>query len=270
MTAADITLIITTYNRCDSLLLVLQALAQQSVQGFKVVVADDGSTADTRQQLEQLQQLPYAIDYVWQSDLGFRAAKIRNLALHHSHSDYIIFLDGDSVPRINFIANHLNLAERGYFVAGQRILCSQKATATIIEQTQPLWAFSWWQWLWAYCRRDINHISGLLTLADNHWRKKNQRWQGAMTSNLAVWRDDLLAINGFEQQYRGWGHEDADLVVRLLRHACQRKSGRCATAILHLWHKENDRSQIEANQQRLQQLLNSDKQNATQGYQVDK
>ena len=80
-------------------------------------------------------------------------------------------------------------------------------------------------------------------------------WEGAQTCNLAVARHDLDRIDGFDCDYTGWGLEDSDLVVRLLRAGVRRKDGRFATGVLHLWHPPNDRSQLPVNQVRLDEVI---------------
>ena len=72
-----------------------------------------------------------------------------------------------------------------------------------------------------------------------------------MTCNLAIWKKDFIAVNGFDEQFQGWGYEDSDLVIRLIHNRIKRKEGRFAVPVLHLWHKENDRSQHDENYQRL-------------------
>lgn len=262
----QISVIVTTYNRLDSLLWVLQGLAAQDYQAFQVIIADDGSRAATKNAVLQT-AWPFALFYAWQADLGFRAAQARNLALTYATGDYVVFLDGDTVPQTDFIRRHYQLAECGYFVAGQRILCSQTFSQAVLAKQIPLWRLSVFQGLRYYLAGNINRFLPLIHVGDGFWRRFNQDWRGAMSCNLGLWREDLLAINGFEQQYQGWGHEDADLVVRLLRHGIKRKQGRFATAVLHLWHPENDRSQEADNQQRLQQLLKNKRIHAHTGYQ---
>lgn len=254
-----ISLIITTYNRPDALKRVLLALNQQTYQQFEVIIADDGSSAETAQLIESLKiQVTYAIQHSWQSDEGFRAAMARNRAAARANGDYLIFLDGDCVPFPDFVARHVQLAEQHYFVAGNRILLNPEFTQTVLNQALNIetWHFS--QWLRTYWQGKINRILPLLRLPF-HWGRKQHphRWQGAKTCNLAVWRKDFLQINGFDETYQGWGHEDADLVVRLQRAHILRKEGRFAVPVLHLWHPEQNRNQEADNQRRLQHILNS-------------
>jgi len=91
------------------------------------------------------------------------------------------------------------------------------------------------------------------------------RWQGVKTCNLAAWRKDLLMINGLDEAYSGWGLEDSDLAVRLLRAGIKHKSARFAAPVLHLWHGENDRSRFAENQRRLDEVLHSERTRAVLG-----
>jgi len=262
----NISVIVTTYNRPDALALVLKALAAQTKPPFEVIIADDGSTNSTAELIKELcPQLPYSLQHIWQEDKGFRAAMARNRAVIAATGDYLIFLDGDSIPRTDFIAKHAQLAEKGCFVAGNRILLSKKFTAQL---KSPIWTWTTRQWLIPYLRRDINRFLPLIRLPERKKNKK-QKWQGAKTCNLAIWRDDFIKINGFDESFQGWGHEDAELVVRLLRNGVQRKEGRFAVPVLHLWHPEEDRSNEKDNRQRLEQILRSTKKVAEQGINQD-
>lgn len=78
---------------------------------------------------------------------------------------------------------------------------------------------------------------------------------GNERKTLALRRDDLIAINGFDEAYQGWGLEDSDLVIRLLKSGIGHKTARFAAPVLHLWHRENDRSSLESNQTILDEVL---------------
>ena len=98
----------------------------------------------------------------------------------------------------------------------------------------------------------------LVRLPDGKWRKRNAReWRGVKTCNLSVWREDLVRVNGLDESYSGWGLEDSDLVIRLLHAGVRNKNARFAAPVFHLWHLENDRSRMPANQKRLDELLRS-------------
>ena len=260
--------IVTTYNRPDALQAVLTGLAAQHDRDMEVLVADDGSRQETAQLVQSLaRDYPMPLFHVWQEDQGFRAGAARNRACAQATGDYWIFLDGDCIPLPDFISEHKRLAQPGCFVAGNRILLSQHFTHEALTQHLPVHARQRSQWLLDRLRGRINRWLPLLHAADGAWRLRSpERWQGARTCNLAVWRQDFVGINGFDEAYAGWGHEDADLAVRLIRQGVRRKDGRFATAVLHLWHPENDRSQLPDNVQRLQAILSSDRIQAQLGF----
>ncbi|MES2205393.1 MAG: glycosyltransferase family 2 protein [Pseudomonadota bacterium] len=262
--------IITSYNWPEALAKVLQGLANQSQAPDEIWIADDGSKASTTQLIERFaEQKKMRIGHVWHEDKGFRAAAIRNRAIHHIKSEYIVFIDGDCVPLPDFVANHRALAQPGYCVVGNRVLLSRKAT--------PLWLSEYFEWPktrreWWIARltASINRYAPLIRLPKtglaSGWRvSTRQDWQGAKTCNLAFWRKDLLELNGLDESYSGWGLEDSDLMIRALRYGIKRKNGRFATGVIHLWHKENDRSQLAENQRRLDQLLQEESYMAKEG-----
>jgi len=253
--------IVTTYNRPDALAAVLAGYGAQRDAKFELIVADDGSTETTRDVVAAFKsQAQFPVAHIWHEDRGFRAAAIRNRALAATHADYIVFSDGDCVPAPRFVAQHQRFAERGWFVAGNRILLSEDFTRRVLGAALPIHEWRFAAWLGAWFRRDINRWLPLVTLPDGGFRKSApQRWEGVKTCNLAAWRDDLLRVNGLDESYEGWGLEDSDLVIRLLHAGVRHKSSRFAAPLFHLWHAENDRSQLVENQRRLDAVLHSER-----------
>ena len=262
-----ISVILTTYQREDALDAVLRALARQSDRGFEVVVADDGSGAPTRAVVERRAALTeISIRHVWQEDRGFRLAEIRNRAIRASSGTYCIILDGDCIPRPNFIAVHRRLAEPGWFVTGNRVLMSRELTERILAQAGEAECFALRQWIALRRQGRINRLAPLLSLPLGPLRRLRSRaWRGARACNLAVWRRDLDRVDGFDATYNGWGLEDSDLLIRLLRTGVRRKDGNFATGVLHLWHPENDRSLLPDNQRRLDAIAAADRVGAIVG-----
>jgi glycosyltransferase involved in cell wall biosynthesis len=252
--------IVTTYNRLDALAAVLEGYLAQTDRDFELLVADDGSTPDTAEVVKQYQSRAFfPIVHVWQEDIGFRAAAIRNRALAATKADYIIFTDGDCIPPVDFVAQQRMLSESGCFLSGNRLLLSQAFTEQVLKEKLPVHQWSLGDWLKAYRQGHIARLQPLLRLPNVSWLRKlaSKRWQGAKTCNLSAFRDDLLRMNGLDESYTGWGQEDSDLVVRLIRFGIVNKSARFSAPVLHLWHKENDRTHLEENKHRLQQVLNA-------------
>jgi glycosyltransferase involved in cell wall biosynthesis len=262
-----ISVIVTTYEREDALDAVLRSLAGQIDRRFEVVVADDGSGPRTTALIEHWRQrLGVPLVHVWHEHRGFRAGEMRNRAILATQGTYCVFLDGDCLARPDFIATHRALAEPGWFVTGNRALLSAALSAVVLrDRLEPeRWCLRDWigQWL----SRGLNRLSPVLRLRLGPLRKlRTATWQGARSCNLAVWRSDLERVDGFDAAFSGWGREDSDLLVRLLRAGVRRKDGAFGTGVLHLWHPEADRSGLAENERRLDSVLRGDRVQAERG-----
>ena len=253
-----IAVIITTYNRPDALSAVLDGYLAQSDANFELIVADDRSAEETRNLVEKCRGIaPFPVRHVWQEDRGFRAARIRNLAIAATDAPYVIFTDGDCIPSRNFVANHRTLLEPGCFLSGNRMLLSRGFTRQILEAGIPVHEWGMPEWIGARFSGKVNRILPLLNLPDCCRKISPEKWEGVKTCNFSAWREDLLKINGFDESYTGWGLEDSDLVIRLIRSGIGHKSARFSCPVFHLWHAENDRSRLEENGRRLDLILQS-------------
>jgi glycosyltransferase involved in cell wall biosynthesis len=262
-----ISVIVTTYNREDALEAVLRSLSRQTDTRFEVVVADDGSRPATAGAIESwMSRLNVPLRHVWQEDLGFRAAEARNRAIRASVGNYCVFLDGDCIARPDFVAAHRALAEPGYFVAGNRILMSRALSERVLAGGIEPESWGLKQLLAQCWRGDVNRMAPLIGLPLGPLRKLGgRRWQGARSCNLACFRTDLERVDGFDAAFTGWGGEDSDLLVRLIRSGVRRKDGRFATGVLHLWHSERDRSLLPDNQTKLDLVAHGDRLRAVRG-----
>jgi len=254
-----ISVIVSTYNREDALDVVLRALARQSDRNFEIVVADDGSGPATARVVRAwAARNPVPIKHVWHDDRGFRLAEIRNRGIRASSGAYIVFLDGDCIARRDFVAKHRRLAEPRWFVTGTRILLSRELTDRILhEGLEPeLWGLA--RFMAHRLRHHFNRVAPLLALRLGPMRKlMAHRWRGARGSNMAFWRADLERVGGFDTSFSGWGREDSDIFIRMIRAGVRRKDGRFASGVLHLWHPDADRSHLDDNDRQLDEVLHS-------------
>jgi glycosyltransferase involved in cell wall biosynthesis len=244
-----VSVVITTYNRSDALLAVLEGLRQQTDPHFEVIVADDGSRAEHRCAiLESDVARALKVVHVWHPDVGFTASRIRNRGVAASGGTYLVFMDGDCVPEVDFIARHKALAQIGYFVNGSRVLLSEGFTKKVLDRTEPICGRGTGYWIGLRLKGHASKLTGLLRLPDGFFRKRRAfSWKGIRSCNMGVWRADFERVNGFDESFVGWGHEDADVVLRLHNSGVARKNGFCATEVFHLWHREAARNQESEN-----------------------
>ena len=253
-----IAVIVSTYNRPDALDAVLRSLAEQTYRRFEIVVADDGSGRDTRDLVARRAEEPGPrVLHVRQEDRGYRLAAIRNRAAAATEQPYLIFLDGDCLVRPDYVESHARLAEAGRFVHGSRVRLEPGLSRVAIEQGAAIGRWSAARWLGEWLRGRVDRFTPLLRLPLGPLRQVSpQEWRGVKGCNLALWRSDFLAVNGFDEGFRGWGFEDNDLVVRLIRNEVRRKEGRYAIPVLHLWHES--RPPDPASRERFDRRLRSD------------
>jgi len=262
-----ISVIVSTYNREDALDVSLRALSRQSDRHFEIVVADDGSGPATAAVARKWsERMPVPIKHAWHEDRGFRLSEIRNRAFLASAGKYLIFLDGDCIAQRDFVASHRRLAEPGWFVTGTRILLSRALTGRVLQERLEPESWRIGHWMALRWRRQFNRIAPLIGLPLGPIRKLAAgRWRGARGSNMAFWRADLDRVDGFDASFTGWGREDSDLFIRLIRAGVRRKDGRFATAVFHLWHPDADRSHLADNDRHLADVLRSARFQARRG-----
>ena len=235
--------LITTYNRPDTLIKVLEALCLQTRPADEIIVADDGSGPETLVMIRRFEKdFRRAIDHVRQEDRGFRAARIRNKAVNRSKGEYIILLDGDCIPSKHFVQDHLALAERKTFLQGKRILVGKEISDgfTVADTRKTL--------------KLIRHaLSGRLSNSHHLIRLpgfpalRNRNQSGIRSCNMSFFREDLFAVNGFNEDFTGWGREDSELAVRFYRYGLKRKSHPFMAICFHLWHEQNSIENLKVN-----------------------
>ena len=244
-----ISLIITTYNRPDALHLVLKSVLQQKHLPDEIIIADDGSNAETRNLIRAMaDQSTIPIFHAWQPDRGFRAAMVRNRAIAMAKGEYIIMIDGDMLLHPYFIQNHLDVAEQGVFMQGGRVLLNSIKTDEILASHDIEFSF--------FSKGIENRKNALYSPFLSHFfLKKGDSIKGIKTCNFSLFRSDVLAVNGFDNCFVGWGREDSDFAVRLFNNGVMRKNIKFAALAYHLYHPENPRQSLPENDQRLQMSM---------------
>ena len=236
-----LTLIITTYNWPDALLLVLKSVKNQTILPYEVVIADDGSDQATIDLISSFKQdSNLNIIHSWQEDIGFRVARSRNNAIFKSSGDYIVLIDGDVILHPKFLQDHIANAEIGYFVQGSRALISKDQTNYFIDEKKIYFSlFS------AGLKNRKNSIhSGLLSKI---FSKKRNHLRGIKSCNMAFYKQDCIDINGFNNEFEGWGREDTEFVVRMLNLGINRKTLRFNAIQCHLWHPLSSKKPLRKN-----------------------
>ena len=247
--ALSTSLIISTYNREDALELTLLGILKQSELPDEIIIADDGSGEATRDTLERYRKkFPIPIVHCWHEDLGFRLSAIRNKAIAMASGDYIIMIDGDIIAHPHFIKSHKRNARKGQFVQGSRVLLQEKFTAQVLVEKRINFSFFNWG-----IKNRLNTIySPILSKLISFYNNKPNRIRGA---NLSFWKEDVLQINGFNEDFVGWGREDSEFAVRMKNLGIVRKHMKFAGFGYHLYHKESSRESLVKHDHILEQAI---------------
>ena len=239
----SVSLIITTYNRPDALDWVLGTVSLQSYIPEEVIVADDGSHGSTQRVIDKWKDcLPVAVS--WLPDSGFRAARSRNVALLKASGDYVIMVDGDCLMPRHFVRNHKRLSKPNTIVSGGRYLFGENETQQLLSGP-----FDSRQISYRSLKFSSLPLGPIRDLCSKNWKQ-------ARTCNLGLWRSDALGVKGFDEAYVGWGKEDSDFIFRLINeHRLKIRSGRLATCVGHLHHRESSRLNLADNEARLSEMM---------------
>ena len=244
-------LIITTYNRPDALNLVLNSLAHQTMTPTEVVIADDGSDHKTLDVVNRHKNVfGNRLLHSWQEDVGFRAAMSRNKAIAKTSADYVIVIDGDMVLHPSFIEDHVHFAKRGTFVQGSRAKLSDQGTLRAI--TAGKFRFKTLDPDLKSRRYGIR--SDILKLLFSGAPLFDQVSM-LQTCNMAFFRSDFIAVNGFNEDFEGWGREDTEFGIRLLNSGVRRRNLKFSAIAYHLHHDGESRASLPRNDQILEETV---------------
>jgi glycosyltransferase involved in cell wall biosynthesis len=241
-----VSVIISTYNQPEWLRKVLWGFENQSYRNFEIILADDGSDERTKDVVEQAQAESWLeIHHVWHNDLGYRKCQILNKAILASHCEYLIFTDGDCVPRYDFIEQHVRFAKKGYYLSGGTVRLPLELSHRICREDiltcrafSALWLVS--NGLPNRVLKNLKFINNpVLAYCLNRLTPRKATWNGG---NSSGWKSDLLAVNGFDERME-YGGQDVECGVRLRNLGIKGRQLVYSLVCIHLEHARSYKSQ---------------------------
>ena len=249
-------LIICTYNWPDALSLVLDSVITQSVMPDEIIIADDGSEKSTSKVIEMFEKrLSIPVIHSWQEDLGCRISHSRNRAIAKSSHEYTIVIDGDTILHHDFIKDHKNYAKRGVYIQGSRVLLQNFFTNYLIDNS----IFTHPKFFSNHAKNKLNMIRiPFLTYLCSYLKSTNiKRIRGC---NFSIYREDVIKINGFNEDISSWGREDSEFVQRLYNSGVVKQHLKFSGVQFHLFHHErvmNSQEIAEANNHFVEDAINN-------------
>lgn len=234
----SVTIIIASYNKPQYLKLVLDGYRKQSHQGFKIIIADDGSTDETEALIQQEKKdYPVPISHIWHPDNGFQKCRILNKAIAAAKdADYLIFTDDDCIPLPDFVESHLKYAKPKHFLSSGGMRLPENLTQHIFSCGYDEIEFSF-AWLHKYGLPDRAKYKRFYwpfwarTLLD-YLVPIKKTFNG---NNSSAFRADVIDVGGFDERMEYHG-EDVELGYRLRHSGVKPLRVRHRARAIHLEH----------------------------------
>lgn len=258
--APQASLLLATYEMPGHLELVCAALERQSARDFEVLLCDDGSGEPTAEVIRAFAaRADFPVRHFRQEHQGFRKCRILNQALREARGETFVFLDGDCIPHRDYIRDHLAQQEEGRYLAGRRVELGPRISGTLTPEMVREGFFD---------RPALSLIASALS-GDTEFLQRSVRvpWHPLRRllkmdrvvdmkgCNYSVPRKALEALNGFDEEYEGYGREDTDVEIRLQNLGYRIKSMKGLALQFHVWHPR--REFTPSNEARLEELRKS-------------
>jgi len=234
-----VSVIISTYNNPAWLEKVLWGYECQTHPAFEVVIADDGSAQPTFDLIDKFKKSSaLRINHVWHEDRGFQKSEILNKATLAAEGEYLIYSDGDCIPRKDFVETHVRYAEKGYFLSGGYYMLSMDVSKAITREDVVSQRVFEKGWLY---RNGQPRTFKSLKLTARGWFARfmnaitptNASWNG---HNASGWKTDIVQVNGYNEEMQ-YGGQDRELGERLNNIGIRGKQIRYSAVCVHLDHK---------------------------------
>jgi glycosyltransferase involved in cell wall biosynthesis len=234
-------ILISTYNWPEALESILLSILHQTCLPDEILIANDGSGKTTTAVINKYKRiLTIPIKDVWHEDIGFRKSAILNKAMKKAKADYIIQIDGDIILHRNFIEDHIRNAREKSFVQGCRTILDEEKTQEVIANNRFMFSF--------FSRGIKNRLNAIRFPMFSPLIKSNpETSRNIKACNIAFWRSDYIAVNGYNNHFQGWGWEDDEFAARLIHSGVMKRRLKLAAVCYHLNHGHHSRNDIERN-----------------------
>ena len=251
-------LIISTYNWHQALELVLASVLKQTILPDEIIIADDGSTHETRNLIKKYSlRLKIPIKHIWQEDKGFRKSEILNKSFIKAKGDYIIQIDGDIIIHTKFIEDHLKNAKTNTFFYFFRSFLDHTLSQKSISKKTTTFYF--------YQKGLTNRWNSIYFPLISRLFKSSKSLKKTRGCNFSCFKKDFLLTNGYNEDMTGWGKEDTELSARLINNNILKKHLKFCAISYHLHHKILGRKGLNKNIEILRKTIETESKKCKNG-----
>ncbi|MGB3962681.1 MAG: glycosyltransferase [Sulfurimonas sp.] len=241
-----VSVIIAVYKDIEALNLIIEALKTQTYKNFEVIVAEDNDALQMKAYVESIQDLD--VKHTFQEDIGVRKSRSQNNGILKASGEYLIFLDGDIIPYSTFVAGHVALAQRGRVLAGRRVNLNAALSTKFREDSLTPYTLEKWYLCVGFSLmfdRNARFERGIYINPNSFIYKKfignRKRNTSLIGCNFSCFRDDMMAINGFDESYGESSlPDDMDLDWRFRAYGLELVSCKNVANTFHLFHKKQN------------------------------
>ncbi len=243
-------LLVSTYNWPEALALVFKSVEKQTKKPDEFIIADDGSRSETTALIEDFKKTSgLNVIHVWHKDDGFKRSEILNKAIAQSTCDYIVQTDGDCIIHPKFIEDHVAFAAKNQYLYGSRVSIIEAYRDELFETKNIKFNF---------LHKGIKKRTRALYLPflSSLYGVKNELSKKLRGCNVSFWREDFIAVNGYNEAMTGWGREDSELIIRMMNKGVQARRLRYRGIVYHIWHKTASKDSVNVNEAIQQKAIN--------------
>ncbi len=247
-------IVITIYKDLESLKIIINAIKNQMVLPTEIIIAEDNESEEIKDFVLKINIPNVSIKHTYQKDEGWQRNKSTNNALRIAQSEYLIFLDGDCIPHSKLVYAHKLLSKDNTLLCGRRVYLGPTFSKLLRKKIIQISKFekNYIKDIFDITKDTRHYEEGLYfdpkgffyNLLKKVLRKKT--W--LIGCHWSVWRNDLLKINGFDEDFNMplYG-EDVDVERRLRGIGVKIESCRNAAIVYHLHHEKVFNSNEEVN-----------------------
>jgi len=236
-----VSVVVNVYKQAKFFRLCLQSLVDQTDKDFEVIVADDGSGKEVEDVVAEFRD-SLRITHLWQEDRGFRKALALNKAAKTASGEKLFFIDGDILVHPKGVAVVNKELRQGRYITSRVVRISQKLRDRIIGgnyTSRKIFSFPFFAALtidWLFGKTRFLEYGIMLSPVPASFFQSLKKSRQVFGGCWAIYKSDFELVNGYDNSYIGYGHEDFDIGWRLHWAGVTAKLVTNRLVMLHLYH----------------------------------